>query len=59
MLGLKLQGDISLIKHFTTFDDLITELSAAGAQLEETDKVSPLLLTLLAVYDSITTAIET
>ena len=59
LLGLKLQEDTSLIKHFTTFDDLITELSAAGSQLEETDKESHLLLTLPAVYDGIFTAIET
>ena len=37
LLQLNSQGNMSLVKHFLFFDDLISSLIAAGAKLEETD----------------------
>ena len=59
LLGLKLHEETPLIKHFQTFDDLMTEVLSACAKLEETDKVSNLLLILPSSYDGVITVIKT
>jgi hypothetical protein len=56
LLSLKLEGDQTLIAHFNTFEEIITELTAPGSKL---DKVSHLLLTLPSTYDGLITELET
>lgn len=48
-----------MLPHFTKFVCIINYLIGAGATLDETDKISHLLLTLPSKYDGISTAMET
>lgn len=49
----------SLSSHFLKFESLVRELKSTGANMEETDIVCHLLLTMPSEYDVIVTALET
>lgn len=49
----------SLQEHFNKLDGLIRELESTGTNMEQSDKVVNLLLTLPEKYDSVITALET
>jgi predicted DNA-binding protein len=52
-------GTDSMNTHFLKFDGTIRELKSAGANLEQSDVVCHLLLTMPPEYDTVVTAIET
>lgn len=49
----------SLSSHFLRFESLVRELKSTGANMEETDIVCHLLLTMPSEYDVVVTALET
>lgn len=49
----------SLSSHFLKFESLVRELKSTGANMEETDVVCHLLLTMPFEYDVVVTALET
>lgn len=59
LLSYKFKEDTPLLKHFILFDEMIVELHATDATLNETSKVVRLLLTLPNSFDSVVTAIQT
>ena len=59
LLSLKFKGDTPLTRHFIDFDEMVVELQAAGAKLNEMSKVARLLLTLSTSYDAVVTVIQT
>lgn len=59
LLTLKCKANESLQNHFLNFENLVTQLEAAGCTLDENDKVCHLLLTLPEDYETVVTTIET
>lgn len=59
LLSFKYKGNSSLVKYFVEFDEMVDELLAAAAILNETIIIARLLLTLPNSYDSVVTAIKT
>jgi len=49
----------SLSSHFLKFESLVRELKSTGANMEETDIVCHLLLTMPSEYDVVVMALET
>lgn len=58
LLSMKLREGESLEKFLTEFEDVIRQLKAAGAKLEEQDIVCNLLISLPKSYETVVTVIE-
>lgn len=56
---LKMKSDMKLKEHFEVFDDLLTELAAAGVNIKENEAVSYLLSSLPSAYDTVSIVLET
>lgn len=59
LITLKLLSEMTLSSHFIVFDEIVSQLFAAGAKMEEMNKVVYLLQTMPSSYNSVITAIET
>lgn len=59
LVQLKCSEDADLQDHFVRFDEIITDLEATGAKLEEDDKVCHLLLSLPSKFETVITVLET
>lgn len=58
LLPLKLQGSRTLVKNLKNVDNLIRGMLATVTKMDETDKVTHLLLTIPNTYDGVITTIE-
>lgn len=59
LLNLKTTTNEKLEDHFLKFDSIIRELKEQGTELNESDKVCHLLLSLPTKFDTVVTALET
>lgn len=59
LMRLKLEGETTLNDHFIKFENLISELSSAGAHTSENDKCTYLLESMPDSYESMKTALTT
>ncbi|KAK9709993.1 Zinc knuckle [Popillia japonica] len=59
LINLKLGVNEKLEDHFFKFDTIIRELKESGSNIDESDKVCHLLLSLPSKFDTVVTALET
>lgn len=56
---LKFKEDVSLLNHFSIFDNLMQESVNAGLKMDEAEKIAYLTLTMPQSYEMVITAIQT